>query len=90
MAYVNSAPSAFVNISLAPEPSIQDDPFVNKVYGYGSSSGSVSSGRSIIKSANICHLIIVLGLYWISYPSTSNFHFSILSEISKLDSSCFI
>ncbi|GKA67876.1 hypothetical protein Tco_0767793 [Tanacetum coccineum] len=32
----------------------------------------------------------VLGLYWISYPSSSNFHFSILPEISELDSSCFI
>ncbi|GJT97597.1 hypothetical protein Tco_1093115 [Tanacetum coccineum] len=31
-----------------------------------------------------------LGLYWISYPSSSNFHFSILPENSELDSSCFI
>ncbi|GKD31588.1 putative reverse transcriptase domain-containing protein, partial [Tanacetum coccineum] len=53
MAYVNSAPSGFVNISPAPEPSTQDDPSVNKVHGSGSSSGSVmsssgdsSSGRS--------------------------------------------
>ncbi|GJX84533.1 hypothetical protein Tco_0335307 [Tanacetum coccineum] len=79
------------------EPSTQDDPSVNKVHGSGSSSGSVmssfgdsSSGRSIIKSANIYPLIAVLGLYWISYPSSSNFHFSILPEISELDSSCFI
>ncbi|GKE62706.1 hypothetical protein Tco_1513073 [Tanacetum coccineum] len=60
MAYVNSTPSGFVNISPAPEPSIQDDPSVNKVYGSGNSSGSAmsssgdsSSGRSTIKSANI-------------------------------------
>ncbi|GJS13646.1 putative reverse transcriptase domain-containing protein [Tanacetum coccineum] len=38
MAYVNSAPSGFVNISPAPEPSTQDDPSVNKVHGSGSSS----------------------------------------------------
>ncbi|GJS75348.1 hypothetical protein Tco_0725229 [Tanacetum coccineum] len=97
MAYVNSAPSSFVNISPALESSTQDDPSVNKVYGSGSSSGSVmsssgdsSSGRSIMKSANIFPLIAVLGLYWISYPSSSNFHFSILPEISELDKSCFI
>ncbi|GKC67442.1 hypothetical protein Tco_1100040 [Tanacetum coccineum] len=78
MAYVNSAPSGFVSISPAPEPSTQDDPSVNKVYGSGSSSGSAmssfgdsSSGRSTIKSANIWPLIAVLGLYWISYPSNS-------------------
>ncbi|GKG66043.1 hypothetical protein Tco_0692680, partial [Tanacetum coccineum] len=40
MAYVNSTPSGFVNISPAPKPSIQDDPSVNKVYGFGNSSGS--------------------------------------------------
>ncbi|GKG29599.1 hypothetical protein Tco_0419497, partial [Tanacetum coccineum] len=70
MAYVNSIPSGFVSMSLSPEPSIQDDPSVNKVQGSGSLSGSVmgssedsSSGRSTIKSANICPLIDILGLY---------------------------
>ncbi|GKG26434.1 hypothetical protein Tco_0399580 [Tanacetum coccineum] len=97
MAYVNSTPYRLVSISLAPEPSIQDDPSVKRVQGSGASSGSVisssgdsSSGRSTIKSANICPLIAVIGLYWISYPSSSNFHFSILPEISELDISCFI
>ncbi|GJU83514.1 hypothetical protein Tco_1285879 [Tanacetum coccineum] len=70
MAYVNSAPSGFVNISPAPEPSIQDDPSVKRVQGSAISSGSVmgtsgdsSSGRSIIKSASICPLIDAIGLY---------------------------
>ncbi|GKF74248.1 hypothetical protein Tco_0220580 [Tanacetum coccineum] len=72
MAYVNSTPSEFVNINPTPEPSIQDDPSVNKVHGSGNSSGSTmgsfgdsSSGHSTIKSANICPLIDVLGLqHW--------------------------
>ncbi|GJX27800.1 hypothetical protein Tco_0235879 [Tanacetum coccineum] len=89
MAYVNSAPSGFVSIRPAPS--------VNKVHGSGSISGSAmsssrdsSSGRSTIKSANIWPLIAVLGLYWMSYPFSSNFHFSILPDISELDNSCFI
>ncbi|GKG47753.1 hypothetical protein Tco_0507238, partial [Tanacetum coccineum] len=78
-------------------PSIPDDLSVNKVYGSGNSSGSAmsssgdsSSGRSTIKSASICPLINVLGLYWMSYPSSLNFHFSILPVISEFDNSCFI
>ncbi|GKD05935.1 hypothetical protein Tco_1180909 [Tanacetum coccineum] len=97
MSYVNSTISGFVSISPAPEPSIQDDPSVNKVQGSGSSSSSImgssgdsSSGHSTIKSANICPLIDILGLYWMSYPSSLNFHFSILPVISEFDNSCFI
>ncbi|GJS53339.1 hypothetical protein Tco_0626701 [Tanacetum coccineum] len=97
MAYVNSTPSGFVNISPAPKPSIQDEPSVNKVHGSSNSSGSAmsssgdsSSGRSTIKSANICPLIDVLSLYWMSYPSSLNFHFSILLLISNFDNNCFI
>ncbi|GJU15101.1 hypothetical protein Tco_1143067 [Tanacetum coccineum] len=67
MAYVNSTPSGFVNISPAPEPSIQDDPSVNKVHGSSNSSGSAmslsrnsSSSRSMIKSANIYPLSMSL------------------------------
>ncbi|GJZ47705.1 hypothetical protein Tco_0601537 [Tanacetum coccineum] len=43
MAYVNSTPSGFVSISSATEPSIQDDPSINKVHGSGNSSGSAMS-----------------------------------------------
>nr|GEZ91437.1 hypothetical protein [Tanacetum cinerariifolium] len=53
----------------APKPSIQDDPSVNSVYGFGSSSLTYmgvaresSSGRSTIKSAKICPLIDTLDL----------------------------
>ncbi|GKD18686.1 hypothetical protein Tco_1207844, partial [Tanacetum coccineum] len=83
MAYVNSAPSGFVSMRPSPEPSTHDEPSVNNVHGSGSTSGSAmsssedsSSGRSTIKSANIWPLIAVLGLYWMSYPSNSNFYFS--------------
>ncbi|GKG36884.1 hypothetical protein Tco_0447057 [Tanacetum coccineum] len=89
MAYVNSAPSGFVNIRPATEPSTQDEPSVNNVHGSGSTSGSAIS-HSTIKSANIWPLIAVLGLYRMPYPSSSNFHFSILPDISELDNSCFI
>nr|GEW01387.1 hypothetical protein [Tanacetum cinerariifolium] len=66
---VNSLPSGFVRISPAPEPSVQDDPFVNKVYSSESSSstsmavsGSSSSRCSTMKSARICPLTNTLGL----------------------------
>ncbi|GKC64566.1 hypothetical protein Tco_1097164 [Tanacetum coccineum] len=66
---VNSAPSGFVSISPAPEPTAQDDPSVNKIYDFESSSltsmamsGSSSSGRSTMKSARICPLTDTLGL----------------------------
>ncbi|GJY25605.1 hypothetical protein Tco_0400331, partial [Tanacetum coccineum] len=68
-AYVNFIPSRFMSISLAPEPSVQDDPFVNKIHGSGSSSSNSirvskesSSGHSTMKSANICPLIDTLDL----------------------------
>ncbi|GKC55903.1 hypothetical protein Tco_1083501, partial [Tanacetum coccineum] len=58
---VNSAPSGFVSISPAPDPSAQDDPSVNKIHGSGSSSstsmgvsGESSFGCSTMKSAKIC------------------------------------
>ncbi|GJS08255.1 hypothetical protein Tco_0365051 [Tanacetum coccineum] len=73
MAYVNSAPSGFVSIRPAPEPSTQDEPSVNNVHGSGSASGSAisssgdsSSGRSTMKSANIWPLIAVLAKYMIN------------------------
>nr|GFD19459.1 hypothetical protein [Tanacetum cinerariifolium] len=57
---VNSAPSGFVIISPAPEPSVQKDPSVNKIHGSSNSpsssigvSGESSSGLSTMKSANI-------------------------------------
>ncbi|GJV50675.1 hypothetical protein Tco_1446416 [Tanacetum coccineum] len=97
MAYVNSTPSGLVSISPDPETSIQDHPFVERVQGSGISSGSVmgtsgdsSSDRSTIKSASIYPLMDALGLYWMSYPSSSNFHFSILPLISEFNNSCFI
>ncbi|GJZ24433.1 hypothetical protein Tco_0561892 [Tanacetum coccineum] len=87
MAYVNSTPFGFVSISPAPEPSIQDDPFVNKVQGSNSSSGyAMSSSRdsssdcSTIKSSNICPLIDILGLYWMSQHWELRDEFLHLSE----------
>nr|GEY31264.1 hypothetical protein [Tanacetum cinerariifolium] len=66
---VNSIPSGLVSISLAPEPSVQDDSSVNKIHGLGSSSsvsirifGVSSFGRSTMKSANIFPLTDTLGL----------------------------
>ncbi|GKF61747.1 hypothetical protein Tco_0181801, partial [Tanacetum coccineum] len=68
-AYMNSIPSEIVSISLAPEPSMHDDPSVNSIHGSESSSlssigvsGESSSGRSTMKSARICPLTEVLGL----------------------------
>ncbi|GJT54406.1 hypothetical protein Tco_0989460 [Tanacetum coccineum] len=59
----------FVSISPAPEPSVQEDPSVNRIHGSGISSstsirvsGDSSSGRLTMKSANICPLTNNLGL----------------------------
>nr|GEW28198.1 hypothetical protein [Tanacetum cinerariifolium] len=66
---VNSIPSGFVSISPASEPSVQDDPSVNKIYGSGSSSSTSirvsrdpSSGRSTMKYSSIFPLTDTLGL----------------------------
>ncbi|GKG08547.1 hypothetical protein Tco_0334379, partial [Tanacetum coccineum] len=79
------------------EPSMQDDPSVNNVYGSGSSSSAFievskdsSSGRSTMKSAKICPLTDVLGMYYISYSSSSMLHFCSLPTTSGLDSTCLI
>ncbi|GKG64654.1 hypothetical protein Tco_0663630, partial [Tanacetum coccineum] len=37
---MNSIPSGLVSISPAPEPSVQEDPSVNKIPGSGSSSSA--------------------------------------------------
>nr|GEV04487.1 reverse transcriptase domain-containing protein [Tanacetum cinerariifolium] len=65
---VNSYYQEFDFTSLDPEPSMQDDPSVNKIHGSGSSSstsirvfGESSFGRSTMKSANICTLTDTLG-----------------------------
>ncbi|GKF20867.1 hypothetical protein Tco_0069505, partial [Tanacetum coccineum] len=51
----------------APEPSVQDDLSVNRIYGSGSSSsisirvsGESSFGHSTMKSSNICPLTDIL------------------------------
>ncbi|GJZ33547.1 hypothetical protein Tco_0578983 [Tanacetum coccineum] len=68
-AYVNSTPSGSVSITLAPHPSTQDVPSVNKLYFVGSSSSffvesseSSSSGLSTMKSASTCPITDILGL----------------------------
>nr|GEW53008.1 hypothetical protein [Tanacetum cinerariifolium] len=64
----NSILSGFVSISPSSEPSVQDDPFVNKINCSGSSSSTFigvskesSSGRSTMKFASICPLTDVIG-----------------------------
>nr|GEY71433.1 hypothetical protein [Tanacetum cinerariifolium] len=61
--------SLIVNISHAPEPSVQKDPFVNRIHGSGSSSSTFisvssesSSGRLTIESASIYFLTDTLVL----------------------------
>nr|GEX79175.1 integrase, catalytic region, zinc finger, CCHC-type, peptidase aspartic, catalytic [Tanacetum cinerariifolium] len=96
-AYVNSTPFGFVTIRPAPEPSMHDDPSVNSIHGSESSSSSSmgvsgwsSSGRFTIKSARICHLTDVLGLYWMLCSSGSKLHLISLSVTSEFDIICFI
>nr|GEW85279.1 hypothetical protein [Tanacetum cinerariifolium] len=79
----------FVSIRPAPEPSTQDDPSVNSVYGYKSSSSAsmgasrgLSFERSTKKSTKIYHLNDVLGLYCMSYSPSSMLHFCNLPAIS--------
>ncbi|GKE76726.1 hypothetical protein Tco_1542846 [Tanacetum coccineum] len=57
MAYVNSAPYGFVSISPAPEPSTQDEPFVNNVHGSGSTSGSAISSSGDPSSGGSTNVI---------------------------------
>ncbi|GJZ21003.1 hypothetical protein Tco_0558042 [Tanacetum coccineum] len=59
-----------MSISTAPEPSVQDDPSVNRVYSSGSSSSTSirvtrdsSSSRLTRKSANIIPLTDTLAYY---------------------------
>ena len=46
--------------------------------------------NSMMKSANTCLLIVVLGLYLMSNSLNSMAHFTSLSEASSLCSICFI
>nr|GEV31637.1 retrovirus-related Pol polyprotein from transposon TNT 1-94 [Tanacetum cinerariifolium] len=81
-AYVNFTPSGFVIISLAPEPSMHDETFVNSIHGSGSSSlssmdvsGGSSSERSTMKSNKICPLTDVLGpYYWLLWQPPGRPH----------------
>ncbi|GJS75409.1 protein kinase-like domain, concanavalin A-like lectin/glucanase domain protein [Tanacetum coccineum] len=73
---------------------MQDDPSVNSS---GSSSSTsmgaareLSSGRSTIKSAKICPLTDILGLYCMSYSPSSMLRFCNLPAISGFDSTCLI
>nr|GFA73191.1 hypothetical protein [Tanacetum cinerariifolium] len=64
---VNSIPSGFVNMSLAPDPSTHDKPSVNNVHGSSWVSATdvlcrALLGISLRKSASIWPLIDVLGL----------------------------
>ncbi|GKE70785.1 hypothetical protein Tco_1528857, partial [Tanacetum coccineum] len=68
-AYVNYVPSGLVSISPTSDPSMHEDPFVNKVHGYEASSStrmSVLRGSSFgffaTKSARIWPRIGVLDL----------------------------
>ncbi|GKF43613.1 hypothetical protein Tco_0130165, partial [Tanacetum coccineum] len=89
--------SDLTSMPLASEPSAQEDPSVNSVHGFGSSSApsmsvssKLSSGHSIIKSARICPLTDVLGRYWMSCSSSSKLYLSSLPVTSEFDSICFI
>ncbi|GKG47637.1 hypothetical protein Tco_0507122, partial [Tanacetum coccineum] len=76
MAYVNSAPSGFVSIRPAPEPSTQDEPSVNNVHGSGSAFGIwLTTGVWLLGPEIIAHSIgMTLLLCNVTVPpSTGNF-----------------
>nr|GEV51152.1 hypothetical protein [Tanacetum cinerariifolium] len=80
-----------------PEPSMQDDPFVNNIHGSRSSSLTSmimtmesSSGRPTMKSAKIYPFTDVLGMYCMSYSPSSILDFCILPTKSGFDSTCLI
>nr|GEY68167.1 reverse transcriptase domain-containing protein [Tanacetum cinerariifolium] len=75
----------------------QDDPSVNSVHRSISSSsnsmgaaGELSSSRSTMKSAKICPLTDVLGLYCMSYSPSFMLYFYNLPAIFGFDSTCLI
>lgn len=92
---MNSIPSGFVRIRPAPDPSTHEDPSVNRIQGSCRSVlvadvGLSLSGFSTIKSAKICPLIAVRGLYEMLYSPSSTLHFCKRPDVSGLEITCLI
>ena len=93
--YSTSIPSEEVRIKPAPLPWALAAPSTDNLQrGRSDESWAVSMGssevNSMMKSAKICPLIAVLGLYLMSNSLSSMAHFTSLLEVSILCNICFI
>nr|GEY44709.1 zf-CCHC domain-containing protein/DUF4219 domain-containing protein/UBN2 domain-containing protein [Tanacetum cinerariifolium] len=89
--------TCLIENALKPLNSVQDDPFVNRIHGSGSSSSisirisrESSSSHSTMKSTNICPLTDTLGLKYIVYSPNSMLYFCNLPATFGLDNTCCI
>ena len=93
-AYSTSIPSGEVRIKPAPFPwALAASSTDNLQIGRSDTSWVVSGGyaevNSMMKSAKICPLIVVLSLYPMSKSLSSKAHFTSLRDISCLFNICF-